>query len=116
MIIFVNTKLERNMIISTTETVPNREIVEVVGVCRGSTVRARNVARDFFAGLKNIVGGEISEYTKLLADSREQALQRMTDDAKRMGADAIVGMRMTTSTVMQGCSEILAFGTAVKLK
>lgn len=104
------------MIISTTETVPNKEIEEIVGICRGSTVRARNIGSDFFAQLKNIVGGEISEYTKLQAHSREQALERMIADAQKMGANAIVGMRLTTSTVMQGASEILAYGTAVKLK
>lgn len=104
------------MLVLTTENIPGKEIVEVLGICRGSTVRARNVGRDILAGLKNIVGGEISEYTKLLADSREQAMQRMIIDAQQMGANAIVGMRITTSTVMQGCSEILCFGTAVKFK
>lgn len=79
-------------------------------------MRARNIGRDFFAGLKNIVGGEISEYTKLQAESREQAMQRMTADAERIGADAILNVRLTTSMVMQGCSEILAYGTAVKLR
>jgi len=103
------------MIISTTETVPNREIVEVLGICRGSTVRARNVGRDIFAGLKNLVGGEINEYTKLQAQSREQAIQRMTQDAQKLGADAIVNVRFSTSMIMQGASEILAYGTAVKL-
>lgn len=103
------------MIIATTENVPGKQVVQVLGVARGSTVRARNFGRDFLAGLKNIVGGEISEYTKLLADSREQAMQRMVADAQALGADAIIGMRITTSTVMQGCSEILCFGTAVKL-
>ena len=86
---------------------------EILGIARGSTVRARNVGQDIFAGLKNIIGGEISEYTKLQAQSREQALQRMTEDAERMGANAIVNVRLTTSMVMQGCSEILAYGTAV---
>ncbi|KAB2809981.1 YbjQ family protein [Phaeocystidibacter luteus] len=104
------------MIITTTETIPNKEIAEVLGVARGSTVRARNVGRDIFAGLKNIVGGEISEYTKLQAESREQALQRMEHDAHKLGADAIVNVRLATSMVMQGASEILAYGTAVKLK
>lgn len=103
------------MIVSTTETVPGKEIVEILGVARGSTVRARNIGRDIFAGLKNIVGGEISEYTKLQAESREQAMQRMIQDAQKSGADAIVNVRLTTSMVMQGCSEILAYGTAVKL-
>lgn len=103
------------MILTTTETIPNQEIKEILGVARGSTVRARNVGRDLFAGLKNIVGGEISEYTKLQAQSREQAMQRMQQDAQRLGADAVVNVRLTTSMVMQGASEILAYGTAVKL-
>ncbi|MDX1445448.1 YbjQ family protein [Lishizhenia sp.] len=104
------------MIITTTETVPNKEIEAILGVARGSTVRARNVGRDIFAGLKNLVGGEISEYTKLQAQSREQAMQRMIEDAQRLNADAIVNVRITTSMVMQGASEILAYGTAVKFK
>lgn len=103
------------MILSTTESIPKREIVEIVGIARGSTVRARNVGRDIFAGLKNIVGGEITEYTKLQAQSREQAMQRMIDDAKTLNADAVINIRFTTSMVMQGASEILAYGTAVKL-
>ena len=103
------------MILSTTESIPKREIVEILGIARGSTVRARNVGRDIFAGLKNIVGGEITEYTKLQAQSREQAIQRMIDDAKTLNADAIINIRFTTSMVMQGASEILAYGTAVKL-
>lgn len=104
------------MIITTTETIPNKEIVEILGMARGSTVRARHIGKDIFAGFKNIVGGEISEYTKLQAQSREQAMQRMIDDAKELGADAIVNIRLTTSMVMQGASEILAYGTAVKLR
>ena len=104
------------MIVSTTSTITGQEIVETIGVCRGSTVRARNIGRDIFAGLKNIVGGEIDEYTKLQAQSREQALQRMIKDAERLGADAVVNVRLTTSMVMQGAAEILAYGTAVKLK
>lgn len=104
------------MTISTTDTVPNKEIEAILGIARGSTVRARNVGRDLFAGLKNLVGGEISEYTELQASSREQALKRMIDDAHSLGADAVVNVRLTTSMVMQGCSEILAYGTAVKFK
>jgi uncharacterized protein YbjQ (UPF0145 family) len=104
------------MIFVTTETIHGKEILESLGTVRGSTVRARNIGRDFFAGLKNIVGGEISEYTQLLADSREQAIKRMIDDANRLGADAVVNVRFTTSNVMQGAAEILAYGTAVKLK
>ncbi|MEL6721215.1 MAG: YbjQ family protein [Bacteroidota bacterium] len=104
------------MIVTTTATVPNREIVEVLDIARGSTVRARNVGRDIFAGLKSIVGGEIEEYTKLQSQAREQALYRMIDDAEALGADAVVNVRFTTSMVMQGASEILAYGTAVKLR
>ena len=104
------------MIITTIENVPGKDITESLGVVRGSTVRARNFGRDIFAGFKNLVGGEISEYTKLQAQSREEALQRMIDDANRLGADAVVNVRFTTSTIMQGASEILAYGTAVKLK
>lgn len=104
------------MILSNTETIPGREIEAILGISRGSTVRARNIGRDIFAGFKNIVGGEIEEYTKLQAQSREEALQRMIQDAEKMNADAIVNIRFTTSTIMQGASEILAYGTAVKLK
>lgn len=103
------------MILSTTETIPKKEITEILGIARGSTVRARNVGRDFLASIKNLIGGEVSEYTKLLADSREQAYQRMVDDGKRLGADAIVNIRFNTAQVMQGTSEILVYGTAVKL-
>ncbi|AXT57780.1 YbjQ family protein [Aquimarina sp. MMG015] len=104
------------MVTSTTEKIPNKEVIQILGIARGSTVRARNIGRDVFAGLKNIVGGEIEEYTKLQAQSREQALQRMNQDAQRLGADAVINVRLTTSMVMQGASEILAYGTAVKLK
>ena len=79
------------------------------------TVRARNVARDIWAGLKNVVGGEISEYTRLQAQAREQAISRMIDNAESLGADAVINVRITTSMIMQGCSEIMAYGTAVKL-
>lgn len=103
------------MILSTTDNIPNKEVIEILGVARGSTVRARNVGRDLFAGLKSLVGGEIEEYTKLQAQAREQAMFRMQQDAEKMGADAIINIRLTTSMVMQGMSEILAYGTAVKL-
>lgn len=104
------------MIITTTNKIPNKEVIEILGIARGSTVRARNIGRDIFAGLKNIVGGEISEYTRLQAESREQAMQRMKDDANKMGADAVINVRMTTAMIMQGTAEILSYGTAVKLK
>ena len=102
------------MLYVNTETIAGKKIIESLGMARGSTVRSRNIGRDIFASIKNIVGGEIEEYTKLQADAREQALKRMLDDANRMGADAVVNVRFTTSVVAQGASEILAFGTAVK--
>lgn len=104
------------MVLTTTETVPGKEVSEILGIARGSTVRARNIGRDFFAGLKNIIGGEISEYTKLQAQSREEAMQRMVQDAVRLNADGIINIRLTTAMVMQGAAEILAYGTAVKFK
>ena len=104
------------MITTTTSTVPGNKISEILGIARGSTVRARNIGRDIFAGLKNIVGGEIEEYTKLQAQSREQAMQRMLQDAERLGADAVINVRFGTSMVMQGAAEMLAYGTAVKFK
>lgn len=104
------------MIVTTTETIPNREIEQILGIARGSTVRARNIGNDIMASLKNIVGGEVEEYTRLQAESREQAMQRMVQDDQKLGADAIVSFRITSSMVMQGASEILAYGTAVKLK
>ena len=104
------------MITTTTSTIPGKEVSEILGISRGSTVRARNIGRDIFAGLKNIVGGEISEYTRLQAQSREQAFQRMVKDAQSMGADAVINVRFTTAMVMQGAAEMLAYGTAVRLK
>ena len=104
------------MILTTTDMIPNREISAILGIARGSTVRARNVGQDIFAGLKHLIGGEISEYTKLQAESREQSIQRMIEDASSLGADAIINVRFTTSMVMQGAAEILAYGTAVKIK
>ena len=104
------------MILSTTHKIPNREIIEILGIVRGSTVRTRSIGRDIVAGLKNIVGGEIEEYTRLQADAREQALERMVDDAKKLDADAIVGISIATAMVTKGAAEILVYGTAVKLK
>ena len=104
------------MLITSTDFIPGREIIEVLDIARGSTVRARNLGRDIFAGLKNLVGGEIQEYTRLMADAREQAIDRMIADGEELGADAIINVRFTTAAVMQGASEILAYGTAVRLK
>lgn len=103
------------MIESTTETIPGREITEVLGIVQGNSVRARHVGRDIMAGLKNLVGGEIKEYGRLQAESRQQAHERMVEKAKALGADAVVGVRFSTSMIAAGTSEILAFGTAVKL-
>ena len=103
------------MIITTSENIPGKDITDVLGIARGSTVRARNLGRDIFAAFKNVVGGEIEEYTKLQADAREQALERMVADANRLNADAVINLRFSTSLIMQGASEILAYGTAVRL-
>ena len=103
------------MIITTTDFVPGKEVVEVLGVARGSSVRAKHIGNDIMASLKNIVGGEIEEYTKLQADSREQALERLQEDARKLGADAVINVRMTTSMVSHGAAEILTYGTAVRL-
>ena len=104
------------MILSTTESIPGREITEVLEIARGSTVRARNIGRDFVAIARSIVGGEIEEYTKLMVKAREQAIDRMIADGEVLGADAIINVRFTTATVLQGASEILAYGTAVETK
>jgi uncharacterized protein YbjQ (UPF0145 family) len=104
------------MILSTLETVAGYEITETLGLVRGNTVRVRHLGNDILAGLKNLIGGEILAYTELMVDAREQALDRMIADAEDLGADAVLGIRFTTSMLMRGASEILAFGTAVKLK
>jgi uncharacterized protein YbjQ (UPF0145 family) len=101
------------MITSTTETITGKKIVRTLGLVRGNTIRARHIGRDILAVLRNIVGGEIHDYTKLLAESREQALDRMEADAQRLGANAIVGLRFGTSMLMGGAAELLAYGTAV---
>jgi len=103
------------MLVTTSETIPGRTIREALGVARGNTIRARHVGTDIVAGLRNLVGGEVGEYTKLMAEAREQAYDRMVAHAREMGADAIVAMRFGTSTIAQGAAEILAYGTAVKL-
>ena len=104
------------MIVTTTESIPGYEIIEIIDVVRGSTVRARHLGRDITAGLKNLVGGEVRSYTQLMVDAREQALERMIADADELGADAIICMRFMTAMVVQGASEILAFGTAVRIR
>lgn len=103
------------LILSTADGVPGRQIARTIGLVRGNTIRTRHVGNDIVAALKSLVGGEISEYTKMMAEAREQALDRMRAEAVQRGADAIVGVRFTTSMVMQGSSEILVYGTAVVL-
>ena len=103
------------MIVVTTESVPGRTIVETIGMVRGNTVRGAHAGQDLSAWFKNVVGGEIGEYTKLLAESREQALDRMIVEARARGANAIVGLRFVTSEIADGCAELLAYGTAVRL-
>ena len=104
------------MIVTTTEFVPGYEIEEVLGVVFGNTVRAKHIGKDILAGLKNIVGGEIEEYTEMLRDARIEALNRMGNEARKLGADAVVNVRFTTSQTTAGAAELLAYGTAVKLK
>jgi uncharacterized protein YbjQ (UPF0145 family) len=101
------------MMIVTTDFVPGKTIKKTLGLCRGNTIRARHIGRDISAALKNVVGGEIRDYTKMMAESREQALDRMAEEAEGMGANAIINVRFTTSMIMQSASEILAYGTAV---
>lgn len=104
------------MIFSTTPDVPGREISENLGVVAGNIVQSKHVGRDLMAGLKGIVGGEIAGYTEMLADARDKAIERMVDEAKKRDADAIVNIRFTTSAIMTNASEMLAYGTAVKLR
>ena len=101
------------MELSTTDRIEGKKIVKQLGLVKGNTIRARHIGRDIMAGLRNIVGGEISDYTKMMAESREQALDRMIEDAQKLGANAIVQVRFATSMIMQSASEILAYGTAV---
>lgn len=104
------------MTVVTTEEVPGKRIKKSVGLVRGNTIRARHLGRDISAALKNLVGGEIRDYTKMMAEAREQAIDRMKEEAERMGANAVVNVRFTTSMIMQNASEILAYGTAVVIE
>jgi uncharacterized protein YbjQ (UPF0145 family) len=101
------------MIVTTAEKIEGKNIIRTIGLVKGSTIRARHLGRDIMAGLRGVVGGEITEYTKMMAESREQALQRMVEDAESQGANAVICLRFTTSMVMQNASEILAYGTGV---
>ena len=103
------------MIITTTGQITGKTISKNLGLVKGNTIRAKHIGKDIIAGLRTLVGGEIKEYTSMMKDSREQAIQRMVEEAKGLGADAIIEVRFTTSLVMSGASEFLAYGTAVKL-
>ena len=103
------------MIVVTTEQIEGKRITETLGLVRGSTIRARHIGNDIMAVLRNIVGGEITDYTVLLAQCREEALQRMIEQAEKMGANAILGARFATSMIMSGAAEMIAYGTAVKV-
>ena len=104
------------MILSNTEEVPGRKVRELYGVVSGSTVRAKHIGRDFMAGLKNLVGGELKGYTELLREARQEAMDRMVEQAEAMGANAVLNVRFSTSSVAQGAAELFAYGTAVRLE
>jgi uncharacterized protein YbjQ (UPF0145 family) len=104
------------MIVVTTDTIEGHRIVETLGLVRGNTIRARHVGKDILAVLRNMVGGEIAEYTKMLAEAREQALDRMVEEAKELGANAVIEVRFMTSEIAQGAAELLAYGTAVVIE
>jgi len=101
------------MLLSTTETIHDKKIIKQLGLVRGNTIRARHIGRDVMARLRNVVGGEVEEYTKLMAEAREQAIDRMIEDAKNLGANAIVGVKFSTTEMMEHAAEILVYGTAV---
>ncbi len=104
------------MIVVNTETVPGHQVVEALGVVRGSTIRAKHIGRDIMASLRNIVGGEVKEYTEMLIETRNESVHRMKQEARALGADAVVNLRFTTSQVMSGAAELLAYGTAVRIR
>ena len=104
------------MIITTSDQIEGKTIINTIGLVKGSTIRARHLGKDIMAGLRGIVGGEISEYTKMMAEAREEAIQRMVEDAEKKEANAVVGMRFSTSMIMQNAAEVLAYGTGVVLE
>ncbi len=110
------TGFKQGLLLSTSDGLPGKRITQTMGLVRGNTIRARHIGTDLLAVLRNMVGGEITEYTKLMAESREQALDRMVEQAQGMGANAVVGVRFTTSMVMGGAAELLAYGTAVVVR
>ncbi len=104
------------MIVVNTETVPGHQVAEALGVVRGSTIRAKHIGRDIMASLRNIVGGEVKEYTEMLTETRNESVHRMKQEARALGADAVVNLRFSTSQVMAGAAELLAYGTAVRFR
>ncbi len=104
------------MIVCTTNDIPGKKIIKTLGMVRGNTVRARHIGHDIMAQLRNIVGGEVTDYTKMLAETREQSIDRMITEAVELGANAIIGVRFSTSYIMTGAAELLAYGTAVILE
>ena len=104
------------MILSNVDFVPDREVTKILGTVRGNTVQAKHIGKDIVAGFRHVVGGEIKEYTEMLAEAREIALKRMEEKAVKMGADAVINIRFMTSAIMANAAELLAYGTAVKLK
>jgi len=105
-----------DVIVTTTDYIPGYRIKKVLGLVSGSVVKARNIGRDIMAALRNIAGGEIVEYTELLATSRDEAIKRMVEKAKALGANAVIGVRLTTANIMSGAAEVLAYGTAVVIE
>ena len=104
------------MIIATTDTIAGKQITQTIGMARGSTIQAKHIGKDIMSGLRSIVGGELTEYSEMLEEAREKAVNRMVEDAEKMGADAVVNVRFMTSMVMAGAAEMLAYGTAVKIR
>ena len=104
------------MIVTTTNTIAGKRIVRTLGLVRGNTIRARHIGKDILAFLRNVVGGEIAEYTKLMGEAREQAIDRMVEEAETLGADAVIAVRFQTTEMMQAAAELLAYGTAVQLE
>lgn len=104
------------MIIATTDTIAGKEIIQTLGMARGSTIQAKHIGKDIMSGLRSVVGGELTEYSEMLEEAREKAVNRMVQDAEKMGADAVVNVRFMTSMVMAGAAEMLAYGTAVKIR
>ena len=104
------------MIVVTTDTIHGKRIIKTLGLVRGNTIRARHIGKDILAGLKGIVGGEIAEYTKMVAESREQCIDRLIEETESLGGNAVVGLKFTTASMMQGAAELLAYGTAVLIE